>query len=251
MTRPGQTPSLPRFFCPSLPVSQGGQVSDAPCALDKAESHHARNVLRLSVGDAVELFDGRGSFATASIKQFDAGRAVCRVDAVQHAPAVGPSLTIASAVPKGPRADAMVDQLSQLGVDRFIPLSAEHSVAVPKPSKIEKFSRAAVESAKQCGRRWLMCIDRPISPAEVWSDKSYGLKLLAAPSGDPLADLPDRLRACGDVLVLIGPEGGWGADELASAREAGCVMWSIAPNILRIETAATAAAAILRYPGVV
>ncbi len=215
--------------------------------MDKAESHHARNVLRLSVGDAVELFDGKGSVAGAVIDHYEGSRAVCRVDTVELHPAITPSVTVASAVPKGPRADAMIDQLSQLGVDCFIPLRAEHSVAVPKDSKIEKFARSAIESAKQCGRARLMRVDQPKAPHEVWSDDGYDLKLLAALTGDALPDVAVRLRGIKSVLVLIGPEGDWSEGELALADEAGCIAWSIAPHILRVETAATAAAAILRY----
>lgn len=247
MPHPAKTPNPSRFFCPSLPTAQGPDVSDVVCSLDKAESHHARNVLRLSVGDVVELFDGKGSVAGAVIERYEGSRAACRVDKVEHYPAITPTLTVASAVPKGPRADAMIDQLSQLGVDCFIPLRAEHSVAVPKDSKIDKFTRSAVESAKQCRRAWLMRIEQPKAPQEAWSDEGYDLKLLAALGGDALPEVAERLRTSKSVLVLIGPEAGWGEKELVSAGQAGCESWSIAPHVLRIETAATAAAAILRY----
>ena len=158
-----------------------------------------------------------------------------------------PRITVASAIPKGPRAEAMVDQLSQLGVDRLIPLRAQYSVAVPKTVKIEKFARLTVESAKQCRRPWLMHVEAVQTPSQTWSDDGYDLKLIASPDGDRWSALADRLRGSQDVLVLIGPEGGWSPGELASAREAGCMRWWIAPHVLRIEAAAAAAAAILRY----
>lgn len=247
MPNPGPSTPKHRFFCPALLQTVENGVSDALCPLDRTESHHARNVLRLSAGETVELFDGRGGTAAAVIDRYESSRALCRITELRSDPPITPQLTVASAVPKGPRADAMVDQLSQLGVDRFIPLHTEHSVAVPKPAKVEKFTRAAVESAKQCGRSWLMQIDPPARPASVWADAAFDLKLIAVPGCDPLPSLTERVRGGRSVLVMIGPEGGWSDEELTSAAAAGCLNWSIASNILRIETAATAAASILRY----
>ncbi len=277
MPPPGQTPPIHsphRFFCPTLPkpagpdgpvgspipagesetvslglsgATSGGVVSDLRYTLDRQESNHARNALRLSVGDTIELFDGQGTLAHASIESYDAGHALCRISHTQHLPPITPSITVASAVPKGPRADAMVAQLSQLGVDRFIPLQAEHSVAVPRPAKLERFAKSTIESAKQCRRLWLMHIEQPHTPAEVFAQDSYDFKLIANPASDPLPNLADRLQASERILVLVGPEGGWSPAELTAATAAGCLNWSIAPNILRIETAATTAAAILRY----
>jgi 16S rRNA (uracil1498-N3)-methyltransferase len=246
MHEPHATARPHRFYCPTLAAASDAVVSDAAVTLDNAASHHARNVLRLSGGDPVILFDGRGTLATATIERYEGGRALCRVGVIEQVPAAAPTLTVASAVPKGPRADAMIDQLSQLGVDRFVPLRAEHSVAVPKESKLEKFRRAAVESAKQCGRTWLMSIDEPAPPDAVWSDAQHDLKLLAVPDGGVLPDLADRVRVCEHVLVSIGPEGGWSGPELASAQASRCVLWAFAPHVLRVETAAAAAAAILR-----
>lgn len=255
MPHADDSPGYHRFFCPTLPSgsgegpgdSPGEGVSDAPCPLDRTESHHARNVLRLSAGAAVQLFDGRGTLAHAVIDRYDAGRAICRVTRSRHDPPITPLITVASAVPKGPRAEAMVDQLSQLGVDRFIPLAAEHSVAVPRPAKVEKFERLAIESAKQCKRLWLMEVEPPSGPASVWGRPEFDLKLIASPAGEPLPGLGERLREARSVLVLIGPEGGWSRGEVSAAEEVGCRPWSIAPNVLRIESAAACAAAILRY----
>ncbi len=270
MPHPGQTTRPHRFFCPSLPKSSnptdpadssgdagevsgeiaggGGVVSDPRCTLDRQESHHARKALRLSAGDAIELFDGQGTLAQASIERYDAAHALCYITSTQYHQPITPSLSIASAVPKGSLADAMVTQLSQLGVDRFIPLQTDHSVAAPSTAKLERFNKSTIESAKQCHRLWLMHIDEPQAPANAWADPTYDLKLLTTPACQPLPDLADLISASQSVLILVGPEGGWSPAELTAATAAGCLNWSIAPNILRIETAATAAAAILRYP---
>jgi 16S rRNA (uracil1498-N3)-methyltransferase len=272
MPHEGQTHNPHRFFCSVLPKAadfadpanssdgtggagdasqdaSGVGISDPRCTLDRLESHHARKALRLSAGDPVELFDGQGTLAQATIERYDAARALCYITSIEHHPPITPSLTVASAVPKGSLADAMVTQLSQLGVDTYIPLQTDHSVAMPSAAKLERFAKSTTETAKQCRRLWLMHIDEPQTPAAAWSADAYDLMLITSPSSDPLPDLADRLRASQRVLVLVGPEGGWSPAELQAAAKSGCVSWSIAPNILRIETAATAVPAILRYLG--
>lgn len=239
--------NAPRFYVSTLGEAAGRDLSDAPVRLDKHESHHARNVLRLSAGDAVQLFDGRGFVTDAVIQSYSSHHALCRIESTTTHPPASTGLTIASAVPKGPRAEAMVDQLSQLGVDRFVPLHTQRSVAIPKDTKLEKFRRLAIESAKQCGRAWLMQVEEVALPEAVWSDTGYDLKLLAEPGVEPADDLGTRLGDAGRVLVLIGPEGGWSDEERASAKRHRCTAWTFAPNVLRIETAAPAAAAILRH----
>lgn len=256
MPKHAQTPSTHRFFCDELPIisspeePQGtspAQAHDALISMDRQESHHARNVLRLSAGAPIELFNGQGTLATATIEDYQDARALCRITSIQQQPPITPSLTIASAVPKGPRADAMITQLSQLGVDRFIPLIAEHSVAVPRPNKIERFAKSTIESAKQCRRLHLMHIDEPLTTHDACTQPGYDLKLIATPN-TPADEPSPQSTASEKTLVLIGPEGGFSPAECADAADAGCRPWTFAPHILRIETAATAAAAILRYP---
>ncbi len=256
----GKSPARHRFFCSELPIitapggtpgdlsASGPEVSDTFCTLDRQESHHARNVLRLSVGTSIELFDGRGSLARAVLERYEPSLAECRITETHPRAPATPSLTIASAVPKGPRADAMVAQLSQLGVDTFIPLQAEHSVAVPRPNKVERFAQSTIESAKQCHRLYLMRVEQPRTPQDVFADPDYDLKLMATPDAPVVAGLSQRITTCQNILVLIGPEGGFSPGEFAAAADAGCLGWPIAEYILRIETAAAAAAAILRYP---
>jgi 16S rRNA (uracil1498-N3)-methyltransferase len=254
MPNHGQTPRTHRFFCPTLTTPPNtpesatqASVSDALCPLDRQESHHARNVLRLSVGTNIELFNGQGSLAQATIQTYQSAHALCRITDLHHHPPITPSITLASAVPKGPRADAMIAQLSQLGIDRFIPLQAEHSIATPRPAKLDRFAKSTIESAKQCRRLHLMHIDQPQSPHDACTQHDYDLKLIATPNAPAIPDLAQRLNASQNTLVMVGPEGGFSPDELATAQDAGCLNWTLAPYILRIETAATTATAILRY----
>lgn len=242
----------------SPPVAE---LLDVRVDLDADESHHARQVLRLGPGAAVELFDGRGTVAQGTIAAGPGpgpgsagGKAVnVRVTQARRVSQPVPAIDVAAAVPKGPRGDEMVNQLSQLGADRFTPLVAGRSVVNPGAGKLARYSRAAVAAAKQCGRAYVMDVCQPVDLAAALA-RPYDLRLLAAPGGAGAADgaggahrVAEALRRAAHVLILIGPEGGWTDAETALAAAHGCLIWSLGPNVLRIETAAAAAVAVARY----
>ncbi|MEX2213270.1 MAG: RsmE family RNA methyltransferase [Phycisphaeraceae bacterium] len=240
---------MQRFLCDQLKglaAGEGGQhLSDASVALSAEESHHAVRVLRLKAGDWVELLDGSGRVAEGTIEQ--AGRKVTvRVASMRTEQALKPRLDVAVAIPKGPRADAMVEQLSQLGVDRLIPLRTTRSIVDPRDNKLERFSRAAMESAKQCGRAHMMRVEPTADFGPSLLSLDHDLRLFASTADADDKSVDERLRETCRVLVLIGPEGGWTVDEADAAKNAGCVPWRLGPHVMRIETAAVAAAAIVR-----
>lgn len=228
-----------RFYCNALGTFGEG-LSDELVTLDGDQDHHARTVLRLRIGDPVELFDGEGTAAEGAL---ESGGCV-RITAVRHVKRRMPTIDLAVAMPKARRADDMVTALSQVGVDRLVPLRTTHGVAQPGPGRIERFARAAIESAKQCRRDFLMRID-PITTLNDLLAQQHDLRLIG--HGEAEAVNWPGLAEANRVLILIGPEGGWTADELQQARSHGCVPWRLGPHVLRVETAAVAAASIARH----
>jgi 16S rRNA (uracil1498-N3)-methyltransferase len=239
-----------RFYCPALAASVREQGPwDAPVQLGPEESRHAQRVLRLTAGDHVTLFDGQGLVAEGAISPVAGARdAVCViVTAARIIPAVTPELTVAVALPKGGRVDDMIEQLSQTGVDRVIPMRTRRSVVDARDSKLDRLARAAIESAKQCGRARVMRVEATLDLDRVLHEPA-STRLIAAPGGDGLGGgVVQTLRQSSGVLVLIGPEGGWDDAELVAAEAAGFARWTLGPHVMRIETAAVAAAAIVRY----
>ena len=244
-----------RFYHTELPTPD--KPSDIPLSrtalsdcdhivkLDKEQSHHLRRVLRLAPGDNIELLDGKGTVAAAVIEDCH-DQATVRINEVVLVPPARPTLDLAVCMPKGPRADDMVNQLSQLGVDRLIPLLTQRSVVKPGRGRLDRFRRAAIASIKQCGRPYLMHIDSPGPVADLLGG-DHDLKLIADPVAEPVEDMPTRIGKTDRILVLIGPEGGWTESESEAAVRSGCIGWSFARHVLRIETAAMAAAAIVRH----
>lgn len=243
----------PRLYHPQLPHPR---LAERPCLLDPEQSRHVRKVLRRGEGDRIELFDGEGGLAQAVIAGFDGSRAACRVEHLEHHEPPAPRITVAAAMPKGTRPDDMVDQLSQVGADRFVPLLTERGVVNPRAHKIERLQRQAVEAAKQCGRLHLLQVEAAVDFETALSEPA-DLRLIASIGGQRLA-LAERLTGVDaqtgqrvppvqSVQVLVGPEGGWTEHELARAEQAGALRWSLGGWVMRIETAAPSAVAVLRY----
>lgn len=233
----------PRFYCATLPHPRLGEPY---CTLNAEQTRHARKVLRVQVGQAVELFDGHGRLARATVADYQSDTTLCQVNEVEVFDQQRPLVTVAAAVPKGGRGDDMVNQLSQIGADRFIPIRTERSVVDPREAKLERYTAAAVESAKQSRRLFLMQIET-VQDFEDVLTLGRDLALIATPEGQAIDGLGQKLIKAEHVMLFIGPEGGFTENEMERAMEAGCLAWRIAGHILRIETAAVAAVAIARY----
>ena len=209
--------------------------------LQASQAHHLRDVLRLKIGSSVELFDDTGHVAQAIVTQVDVQHVAVRVESIQHADNAA-ELIVASAVPKGDRADWMIEKLSELGVSRFVPLETARSVVHPTGSgKRDRWARIATESAKQSRRAGVMRIDDLTRLAAAIEQFPSAIFCSTGDEAIPIremAGLKDRLA------IFIGPEGGWTEDEIALFRSHSLTSVKLTATILRVETAAIAAAAI-------
>lgn len=224
------------------------QLHTGTLALDASQSRHVRDVLRLTAGGEIEIFDDAGATAVGVLLDLEPVAKV-RIDSIEAPVEPALRLTIASAVPKGERADWMIEKLSELGVWRFIPLQTRRSIVLPAGrSKFERWQRLARESARQSRRRGIMRIE-PVTPLENL--------LVSHPSPASAAYLSTRPGAssifqrfaadnrAAEPTLLIGPEGGWSEAELAQLDRAGLMEIQLTQTILRVETASIAAAAVM------
>lgn len=208
------------------------------------EARHLARVMRCRVGDEVCVFDGSGTSWHARVAGIGRDEVTLDLGAVL-APARRPemSLTLAVALPKGERQKWLVEKLTELGVERLVPLETTRGVAEATPAAVERLRRGSVEACKQCGRDTLLLIGDPQSVAD----------LVAAPRGEATLVVADRdgvdpataIAAARAVVALVGPEGGLTAEELAMIEAAGGRRVALGPHVLRVETAAIALAARL------
>ena len=224
---------MDRFYCPDL--AEGGVRT-----LPESEARHVRQVLRKPAGEAVVLFDGQGRSAEATLETVDRHGVCVRPAEVRTEPVPASSLIVAAAVPKADRLKWMAEKLTELGVRRFVPMQCARSVVEPRATKLEKLTQTVVSACKQCGRDRLMEIADPTPLADVLSMPA-DRRLIA----DVLTERRAGGRVEGTTLVLVGPEGGWTDEERAAAADAGFEAVGLATTVLRTETAAIAAAAVL------
>lgn len=234
-----------RFFAP---VDQFHQTME----LAGPEARHLSRVLRLTAGDSVCLFNGQGNEALFQITSCDADIAQLQLLELRtSAVSSTPPLTIATAVPKGDRFSWLIEKLTELGVHRVIPLITQRSIVDPGQGKLDKVRRTIVEASKQCGRAKLMDLTEPQKWSHLIQHEFAGQQVLMAhPTGQNFDWVPSEQSTSNEPdlprprLVLIGPEGGFTEQEVTQAVQAGAELIRLGSNILRIETAAVAAAAL-------
>ncbi|NOZ23265.1 MAG: 16S rRNA (uracil(1498)-N(3))-methyltransferase [Planctomycetes bacterium] len=218
------------------------------------EAHHIAHVKRLGIGDRVVVFDGSGLEAEAAIVEAGRDQVIVRVEQPHSVDReAGMNITLACAIPKGKRAEFMIQKCAELGVRAFIPIECARSVVnirTRTDSKLAKWERICAEASKQSGRNRVMAVRPPHEMAEVLRLVSkHHLALIATRWGDvaPLRSVLEGAGAIDSVLYLVGPEGGFTRTEIAEATRAGCKAVSLASSILRTETAAVAGVAMLVY----
>jgi len=212
------------------------------------------NVLRLKAGDRVVLFDGTGREYAAVIQAISSG--VVRLAVLDSRPGLAESparITVAQGFLKDKKMDALIRQLTELGISRWIPFCGARSVARPDAERLtrrsERWCKIATEALKQCRRSQPPTIE----PA---ADFSAVLQLAASAAVKLIfweaASTPLRVDAAGaistgEVFMILGPEGGFTENEIEQARRAGFKSVSLGPRILRAETAALTASALAQF----
>ena len=218
--------------------------------LDGAEGRHAAAVVRVGAGDAVDLVDGRGRRARGIVEEVDGRSAiVIRVHSVRDDPDPGLRLTVVQALPKGDRGELAVELLTEVGVDAIVPWAAAHCIAQWRGERVDrglrKWTDAAHAAGKQSRRARFPAVAGLASTEDVVGRiASASLALVLDEEADaPLAAVP--LPSTGEVVVIVGPEGGLAASERAEFAAAGAHAVRLGPTVLRTSTAGMAAAAVI------
>lgn len=238
-----------RFFAPAADAT-GGQI-----VLPADEAEHLTRVLRLTTGDWVRAFNGRGGEFDAVVVAIDRHGVSLEIGApVPAAPEPRVAVSLAQAVLKGDKMDDVVRDAVMIGVAAIQPIvtaRTEISVAaLGRSRRRERWERIAVSSAKQCGRAVVPAIlePRPFPPvAQSSSDVSVPspVFVLVEPglsSGTPLAALD--LPVPGQATLVVGPEGGWTADEVRTASTIGALV-TLGGRTLRADAMALVALSAL------
>jgi len=229
--------------------------------LTGSEAHHARDVLRMRVGEKLVLFNGRGREITAEIADFGDDEIGLRKLHEAETPPLQCRIVLGQAIPKGKNMDLIVQKAVEIGAAELAPIISDRTIvqvdSETSAQKQSKWQQIAVEAAKQCGQNWVPHVHRPRKLLELFSaapDKAFDLQLIGSLQpgarhlkkilGDYSSEHKHRPRS---ILMLVGPEGDFTPAELALARRHGCHPITLGPIILRVETAAIYCLSILSY----
>lgn len=214
-----------RFYIPAL---HEGTIS-----LPAEVRRHAK-ALRVKEGDLIQLFDGTLSY-TARYKGTTA-----EVVAKSESKPEKTHITLAVSWPKGSRGDWLVEKATELGVHTIIPLTTKHTIVIPSDSKINRLQQLTITACEQSGRTTIPTITQPQS-FETVLKQSRDFDAFVVGDSQGTSHIPRAKR----ILILVGPEGGFSADELHQIKHAGAKTLSAGSNTLRTETAAIALLALL------
>ncbi len=231
--------TAPVFLVDALPA--GDQA-----VLDGPEGRHAATVRRLRTGEELMLCDGKGSVARCVVDSTGRDSLGLRVLDRQVEPEPAPRLVVAQALVKGERGELAVELATEAGADGFVPWRAARSVARwedgPRGAKALNRWRSTVrEAAKQSRRCWVPEVDEPVTTSELAErvERSAGALLLDCSAKRALTDV--RLPINGDLILIVGPEGGTSPDEVTLLEKKGAQVVRLGPNVLRASTAAAVA----------
>ncbi|MHC4618665.1 MAG: RsmE family RNA methyltransferase [Planctomycetota bacterium] len=233
---------LLRFYC--------NPIVEPVVELSPSEARHLALVRRLVVGDDIELFDGLGTLAVGVIRTASRRKVTLDVRETRVLPRPKrPQIVVAVSVAKGERFDWLIGKCTELGVDRISPILFERTVKQAKNPRInERWNNLAIAAAKQCRSVFLPQIDKPLplkEAVETLSKEYPNVKFLLGSLSDSARPLACREPEPGDIVALVGPEGGLTEEEEALLQNYGCQAVRLTDTVLRIETAALAFAAVL------
>ena len=242
--------TVPRIYFP------GNMEKSDLCKLGEENLRYVKSVLRMKKGDHLILFDGTGWEYETVIKQFIADGASVEILKKNRIPDRFVNVTVYQALPKTNKMDFIIQKATELDADRIIAFQSARSVpqltADKARIKISRWRNIAIEAARQCGRADIPEVKGILSYEDVitcsekeklkiifWEEESVkGIKQV-------LRD--EKYNGVKDIVVVIGPEGGFSKEEVSSAVDKGFISVSLGRNILKVETAALAILSIIQY----
>lgn len=235
-----------RFYAPK------NSFKDNIINLDFDETKHLRNVLRLSSGEKIKVFDGEGREFFCAIEKIEKRRTILHVmeEISPSAPESDLDLTLAVSLIKGDKFELVIQKAVELGVTKVVPtITKRCDVKLKNPEKkMERWRKIVIEASKQSGRAKLMKIEEPkyfedymkSSATQCLSDEVF--LLFSERDGESFS----KVESSKKITAVVGSEGGWEDSEIEFAKQNGFQIITLKGRILRAETAAISVAVILQ-----
>jgi 16S rRNA (uracil1498-N3)-methyltransferase len=230
-------------------VAAAADLAGERLVLRGQEGRHASTVRRLVPGERVDITDGRGLVAECLVAAARVGELELAVLERRSQPRPEPTVTVVQAIPKGDRGELAVELLTEVGTDVIVPWAADRCVAVWRGERAVKsrarWSSAAEQAAKQSRRAWFPEVAVSVDLAgAVRRVKAAALAILLDPdAGESVARV--GLPGSGEIVIIVGPEGGITPAEAEALVDAGAVPAGLGPTVLRASSAGVVAAGIV------
>jgi 16S rRNA (uracil1498-N3)-methyltransferase len=235
---------MPRVFVSSIPADS------SIINITGEQARYVSTVLRLRQGDGIHLFDSLGNHVSAVITKAGRGRVEVELKESIKSPEEPPlKIILLQGILKGQKMDLVLQKATELGVGAIVPLVTERAV-VRETRRLERWQKIALEASRQCGRTRPPEVSRPreledyfssvsdLKGIIFWEEQGHGLKSLKD------VTFPKKVK---DIIVAVGPEGGFTEHEVGLAKKGGLVPVTLGPRILRAETAAITAVALVQH----
>ena len=218
------------------------------------EAHHILDVLRLKRSDQVVVFDGTGREYTGVISNISSNALTVEITKTRLPPRIAsPEITLVQALPKKEKMDYIVEKSTELGVHSIVPVLTARTIPdwdeQKRRAQAERWRKIATEAAKQCGRADIpeVATVMPFAAA-IKNFAVFSMRLIAILNEETLS-IKEAIGdfKSGKIVIAIGPEGDWTAEEFMAAREAGFKAISLGPRVLKSDTAGLALLSILNY----
>jgi 16S rRNA (uracil1498-N3)-methyltransferase len=239
---------MPRFYVPN-PTLQNGFLK-----IEGEEVKHIRKVLRLRAGDKLILFNGLGKEYEGTIIKEGSSSVLVKVQNISLPQKDSPlEVTLAQSLLKGEKMDFLIRKATELGVKRIIPFLSSRSVPFleksKRPERHHRWERIAVEASKQCGRGVVPRIEPLKDYSEMLQIASPGgLRfILWEREGVKLREVLEKSKEKTVIFFVVGPEGGFGQEEVDEAERSGFTPVTLGRRVLRAETASLCLLSILQY----
>lgn len=217
--------------------------------LDGPEGRHAATVRRMEVGEPIVLSDGRGARRLGVVTAVGRDELVLRCEPIERLAASDPRLVVVQALAKGDRGELAVELMTELGVDEIVPWAASRSVVVWRGERgaksLQRWRSTAREASKQSRRAWLPEIGAPVGTEEVCRRIADAAAAFVLHEAATDALVAASVPAHGQIVLVVGPEGGVSESEVERFAAAGALPVRLGEPVLRTSTAGAAGVAAL------
>jgi len=234
-----------------LPPSE---ISSDTIRIGEPGRHHLLNVLRLEIGEDVQILDGEGNIYIARLIDTNSSFAIASIRDHQFHPPISPHITLFQAIPKSDKMNLIVQKVTEIGVDEIVPMICQRSIpkrtAEAQKRQQNRWARIAIEASKQSQRpRFPKLLDTRNMKECLNRAQNLDLSLFLWENETEcgLKKILRIHRQVGSIGLFVGPEGGFSEEEAGDAVQIGGISTSFGRYTLRTETAAIVAVALVAY----